>query len=106
MNRTPRPIRRRSPAAPPPPPAAAHTGPDVGSEPTVPAQLARNVARTYALLTGGEPRTVPELAEAIGYTPRTITRHLKDLSSQGLVAASDEGRWAANGTPVRRITVG
>lgn len=93
VNRTPRPVGRRAaapaPARPPvPPPAPPAPAP-------VPPALGRHTARTYVHLAEAGPHTVQELCEAVGYTPRTVTRHLEDLAGHGLATRAPDGRWAA-----------
>lgn len=96
VNRTPRPVRSRAVAAPTPTVAAAvrHDSPRIPA-PAEPPPLGRSVARTYTGLTEAGARTVQELCEAVGYTPRTITRHLEDLARHGLAACSTDSRWTA-----------
>ncbi|MFZ3492077.1 helix-turn-helix domain-containing protein [Streptomyces sp. 5.8] len=60
------------------------------------------MARTYIRLTEAGARTVQELCEAVGYTPRTINRHLEDLTRHGLAVCSTDGRWTAIRTPGTR----
>ncbi|MFF3844286.1 hypothetical protein [Streptomyces sp. NPDC002328] len=38
--------------------------------------------------------TVQELCETVGYTERTIVKHLGGLSDHGLAVQRADGRWA------------
>ncbi|WP_327673178.1 MULTISPECIES: winged helix-turn-helix domain-containing protein [unclassified Streptomyces] len=48
--------------------------------------------------------TLEQLCEAVGWTPRTVTRHLKKLADSGLAEQAENGCWLASATaaaPVR-----
>lgn len=73
--------------------------------PAEPPPLGRNVAHTYIRLTEAGAHTVQELCETVGYTPRTINRHLEDLTRHGLAACSTDGHWTATRIPGREPAV-
>ncbi|MFD7256326.1 winged helix-turn-helix domain-containing protein [Streptomyces sp. NPDC059874] len=103
VNRTPRPVRRQQREAPrfeAAVAASARGDSPGGHEPTPPTPLGRHVTRTYIRLAEAGAHTVQELCDAVGYTPRTIARHLEDLTRQGLAARSSDGRWTV--TEARR----
>ncbi|MFC5724293.1 hypothetical protein ACFP1Z_29475 [Streptomyces gamaensis] len=92
VNRTPRPVgpARRRPAAgrAAPPPAAA-------APPPVP-DLGRHTARTWEGLRacGAAGASLDELSATVGYTERTILKHVNGLAGQGLAELRDD-RWYA-----------
>jgi DNA-binding transcriptional ArsR family regulator len=59
--------------------------------------LSRNAQRTLARLyeSGPQGATPADLGEAVGYTVRTVTRHLAGLARNGLVVRQADGRWSA-----------
>jgi DNA-binding transcriptional ArsR family regulator len=56
--------------------------------------LGRHTARTFAAIVDA-PLTEPKIAEATGYSPRTVDRHLSRLVHHGLVASRPGERWQA-----------
>ncbi|WP_433544139.1 hypothetical protein ACQPZG_02780 (plasmid) [Streptomyces sp. CA-294286] len=59
--------------------------------------LSRNAQRTLACLydTGAHGATPEALGEAVGYTARTVAKHLDGLARNGLVVRQADGRWSA-----------
>ncbi|MBB6435793.1 hypothetical protein [Streptomyces candidus] len=82
--------------------AAAAGG--VASADTVPGTaalegLSRNAQRTLSCLygSGAHGATPEDLGEAVGYTARTVAKHLDGLARNGLVVRQADGRWCAVG---------
>ncbi|MYW62920.1 helix-turn-helix domain-containing protein [Streptomyces sp. SID8379] len=44
-----------------------------------------------------EGLTLEQVCEVVGWTPRTVTRHLKTLADGGLAAQAEDGRWSVAG---------
>lgn len=118
VNRTPRP--RGSVSSTVPVASAVPVSPTVPVAPavpvTLPAQaapsdesnwkkwLGHHAARTYARLAEHGPHTVEELCEAVGYTQRTITKHLNGLLEHGLARQSPEGGWTTTDRRPSEVT--
>ncbi|MFJ6700371.1 hypothetical protein ACIQM4_30595 [Streptomyces sp. NPDC091272] len=111
VNRTPRPVtpvdRRkdgpgRAPAAVRAPaeaarPAAMVPRPAAGVEQALADGLSRHAQRTLTCLhdSGSAGATTEDLSEAVGFTARTVAKHLDGLSRCGLVEQDPGGRWSA-----------
>ncbi|MGD6741265.1 helix-turn-helix domain-containing protein [Streptomyces sp. BH106] len=83
--------------------ATAETNPDAGPEAS-PA-LAKNTLLTLERLQeAAHGLTLEQLCEEVGWTHRTVTRHLKKLADSGLAEQAESGCWLASATaatPVR-----
>jgi hypothetical protein len=94
-----------SPAASPEP--SPEVTPETSSEagPGASPALAKNTLLTLERLQEAtHGLTLEQLCEAVGWTPRTVTRHLKKLTDSGLAAQAENGCWLASATaatPVR-----
>ncbi|MGY0021368.1 hypothetical protein [Streptomyces sp. cg35] len=75
---------------------------------TVPARdggLGVNAHRTWLRLRSVQGAVrAEELSEKVGYTPRTITKHLKGLAGYGLARQDAEGHWYATGVSQAEAT--
>ncbi|WP_412075674.1 hypothetical protein ACLF6K_07195 [Streptomyces xanthophaeus] len=47
--------------------------------------------------------SVDELCEAVGYTQRTIVKHLEGLAGYGMAAQGAGGKWAATSKSQRDV---
>ncbi|MGW7418191.1 helix-turn-helix domain-containing protein [Streptomyces sp. NPDC054863] len=58
--------------------------------------LSRHAQRTLTCLhdSGGRGATTEDLSEAVGFTARTVAKHLDGLSRCGLVEQRGDGRWS------------
>ncbi|WP_394428235.1 helix-turn-helix domain-containing protein [Streptomyces sp. SGAir0957] len=121
VNRTPRPVgpartaarsradltpaqdseRRQAPTVPAPATEAQHDGERGRGDAEVVAKLNRTTHTTWTWLREAAPErawTVEEVSEAVGFTPRTVTRHLQTLATHGLAAQDDSGAWRTTAT--------
>lgn len=97
--RVPAPAARRAPTA-PAEAAKAATEAERSTAPRATAELNKNARLTLDSLertAGG--LTLEQVCEAVGWTPRTVTRHLKTLADAGLAEQTEDGQWSATGTP-------
>ncbi|MFI6874069.1 winged helix-turn-helix domain-containing protein [Streptomyces sp. NPDC050400] len=99
-------LRVPAPAAPAPYPGERPT-PPARATPKAPAtpaaqapvalgDLGKNTRLTWQRLEqapGG--MTLEQMCEAVGWTPRTVSRHLKALADGGLAEQTEDGRWSA-----------
>ncbi|MEU8890912.1 helix-turn-helix domain-containing protein [Streptomyces sp. NPDC048442] len=78
-------------------PAAVVAQASAGTDRTPPDGLSRHAQRTLACLqgSGAQGATTEALSEAVGFTARTVAKHLDGLSRCGLVAQREDGRWSA-----------
>ncbi|MFJ9127170.1 winged helix-turn-helix domain-containing protein [Streptomyces sp. NPDC102340] len=87
--------------------ASFGASPEVRSEagPGASPVLAKNTLLTLERLQEASlGLTLEQLCEAVGWTPRTVTRHLKKLADSGLAEQAENGCWLASATaaaPVR-----
>ncbi|MEU6387930.1 helix-turn-helix domain-containing protein [Streptomyces sp. NPDC046939] len=114
VNRTPRPVgspsrpdptpatpegaRRQAPAVPAPATEPRLDGERGGADAEVIAKLNRTTHTTWSWLRQATPErawTVEEVSEAVGFTPRTVTRHLQTLATHGLADQDATGAWSA-----------
>ncbi|WP_330279036.1 ArsR family transcriptional regulator [Streptomyces sp. NBC_00569] len=65
------------------------------SQRPAPEQLGHHAARTYGQLLEHGPHSIQHLCEAVGYTKRTIMKHVDGLAQIGLAVQEADGRWAA-----------
>ncbi|MFJ4713626.1 helix-turn-helix domain-containing protein [Streptomyces sp. NPDC088785] len=57
---------------------------------------ARLTLEALARTAGGS--TLDQVCAAVGWTPRTVARHLKTLADAGLAAQAEDGLWSATGS--------
>ncbi|MHB9756034.1 winged helix-turn-helix domain-containing protein [Streptomyces sp. BYX5S] len=61
------------------------------------ANLAKNTRLTLDRLAGAaHGLTLEQLCEEVGWTPRTVARHLKKLADGALAEQAEDGRWFAS----------
>lgn len=102
VNRTPRPVRSTAPPAPVAVPAQGSASEKQARQ----KPLGHHASRTYVQLAEHGPHSVQELCETVGYTKRTIDRHLEGLAQQGLALRSADGRWTATDRKPEEAAVG
>ncbi|WP_372346164.1 winged helix-turn-helix domain-containing protein [Streptomyces sp. KL116D] len=96
-------LRVPAPAAPAPyrgertaPPAQAAPAPAAPAAPAALGDLGKNTRLTWQRLEQApDGMTLEQMCEAVGWTPRTVTRHLKALTDGGLAEQTEDGRWSA-----------
>ncbi|MFI0977313.1 winged helix-turn-helix domain-containing protein [Streptomyces sp. NPDC021093] len=68
-----------------------------GAGRTPPDGVSRHAQRTLDCLhdSGARGATTEDLSEAVGFTARTVAKHLDGLSRCGLVEQRGDGRWSA-----------
>ncbi|MHC5261411.1 winged helix-turn-helix domain-containing protein [Streptomyces sp. UC4497] len=97
----PEPSPEASPEPSPEVTAETSSSPGPGASPA----LAKNTLLTLERLQeASHGLTLEQLCEAVGWTPRTVTRHLKKLTDSGLAEQAENGCWLASATtatPVR-----
>ncbi|MCQ4209704.1 helix-turn-helix domain-containing protein [Streptomyces longispororuber] len=93
-------LRVPAPAAPAPypgeRPAPAAPATPAAQAPVALGDLGKNTRLTWQRLEqapGG--MTLEQMCEAVGWTPRTVSRHLKALADGGLAEQTEDGRWSA-----------
>ncbi|WP_306317019.1 MULTISPECIES: helix-turn-helix domain-containing protein [unclassified Streptomyces] len=93
VNRTPRPVTRRTTAT----TTTTTTVAEPEARPASGPDLAKNTRATLGVLeaAAGGRLTVEEVCEAVGWTPRTVSRHLKTLADHGLAEQDGNGSWRA-----------
>ncbi|MFI0240388.1 winged helix-turn-helix domain-containing protein [Streptomyces sp. NPDC016845] len=94
--------RRQAPAVPAPATEAQHDGERGRGDAEVVAKLNRTTHTTWSWLQQAAPErawTVEEVSEAVGFTPRTVSRHLQTLATHGLAGQDADGAWRTT-TPV------
>ncbi|MFF9502355.1 hypothetical protein [Streptomyces sp. NPDC014656] len=66
--------------------------------------LGHPAQRTWNALKSARAREsrVEELCEAVGFTPRTVARHLEGLAAHGLAVQEAGGGWSASQGPAGR----
>ncbi|WP_420036897.1 helix-turn-helix domain-containing protein [Streptomyces sp. cg28] len=68
--------------------------------PRATAELNKNARLTLeSLERAADGLTLEQVCEAVGWTPRTVTRHLRTLADAGLAEQAEDGQWSAAGTP-------
>ncbi|MFD3515852.1 winged helix-turn-helix domain-containing protein [Streptomyces sp. NPDC058657] len=93
-----KPLAERSPVVAARPPAdAAGTTAEAALPPVD--GLSRHAQRTLDCLRDGRDQgaTTEALSEAVGFTARTVAKHLDGLSRCGLAEQRADGRWSATG---------
>lgn len=94
-----------SPEASPATSPEASTVPSPEAAPGASPALAKNTLLTLERLQeASHGLTLEQLCEEVGWTPRTVTRHLKKLTDSGLAEQAENGCWLASATaatPVR-----
>ncbi|MFE6887745.1 winged helix-turn-helix domain-containing protein [Streptomyces sp. NPDC057694] len=95
-------LRVPAPAAPSEPaarrPAPRETAPHE-TAPRETAPLNKNARLTLEFLERADGgRTLEQVCDAVGWTPRTVARHLKTLADAGLAEQAEDGQWSATGT--------
>ncbi|WP_353946084.1 helix-turn-helix domain-containing protein [Streptomyces sp. HUAS MG91] len=92
------PVTPAAPAA--PTVAAAPVAPARSAErrpaPGPAAELNKNARLTLeSLERAADALTLEQVCETVGWTPRTVTRHLRTLADVGLAEQSGDGQWSA-----------
>ncbi|MGK5733136.1 hypothetical protein [Streptomyces sp. URMC 124] len=76
--------------------APARAAAERSAPPAAAPELSRHTARTWESLRtyGAAGASLEELCVAVGYQPRTVTKHVQGLADQGLAELRDD-RWYA-----------
>ncbi|MER5946560.1 helix-turn-helix domain-containing protein [Streptomyces sp. NPDC001904] len=91
-------LRVPAPAAPAEPTAPARAVERRPAAPHATAELNKNARLTLECLErAADGLTLEQVCEAVGWTPRTVTRHLRTLADTGLAEQAEDGLWSAAG---------